>query len=979
MKRMLAAMLTLLMLVNPVLACVAEEAGVLEEPILEFAEACEEAEAEPVQEIVVDSAEISVAEVTADESTEESAEEFYVEVTEMHAEATAADATEALADESVAEAAEPTAGASAAGSAAMSAEEIIIEFAEESVEEPVAESTEATVEETEAELDEEPLLELLEEPEEVIEEPEGTVEQQSNNMLSRSSTLPKVVFTSSKQDGDPVCVNEYVTIQWDDSISSRFMVNVKLLDGAPTNRDDEAGTALIPPQTVTYNNYIHFMVPDAKGRYIKVNVLGSDLDGNQTEQSSWIYLYIHDITKLEAPELHFTSITVETNKEYEFTWEPVEGASYHNAIAMYVKNPHGDWLEYYNHFGDYCDSSLPFIFYWPGTYYVDVTAFKEIDGTPFFSPYSRITVTAVGDCPHEGGWTTYSLASERGQAAMDVWDGELLEEHCVDVDSSAYHERYIPRIDLCTICLEPMQMFYEEVQEPHYFVGGVCQKCDYGSDEMLTGAPAVNSVTASQTILSNGQAQATYTVKTTANTTSVKMYSEDGTLIKTFNSSNASYSTSGSVRTWTLKYAFSNDGTRTMSFAASDGSTTSAKKAYTVTLYGVQVKSAAFSPSSVKVGTAAKATIKTNSGANYLHMYSEDGNWIKTWTASSNSTVSGGVRTWNISYAFAVAGNRTMTFKASRDNANPKAGVTAKVTVTSGTASTSITSVGASTTSVTAKNTLKFTIKTPTSANYIKMYAENGGLVKTWSGNSYYTTSGSVRTWTLPYAFSNAGNRTVTFKASNSGSDLSAGKSISIKVLAIPNVTSASASVTTVTAKNTMTFTAKTPTNAYSLSLYAEDGSKVKTWNSSGNSTVSGSVRTWKVSYAFSGAGNRRVTLKASANGVQYGTGKTLAITVLPVPSVSMALFAEDTVMRGEQTSIIVMSSTNGYYLHMFLENGTLYKTWNASGNSTVSGSTRVWQVPYTFSGAGTRKLTFKVSANNAHYGTGKTATIVVQ
>ena len=492
---------------------------------------------------------------------------------------------------------------------------------------------------------------------------------------------------------------------------------------------------------------------------------------------------------------------------------------------------------------------------------------------------------------------------------------------------------------------------------------------------VIIGGLSIDSLTAVQSLTASGQVQVTYTVKTPVNATQLYMYSESGAQIATFTGSNASYTDSGSTRTWTVKYTFINDGMRTMYFAASDGSSTGDKQALPMTLCGAQVQSAAFNPTTAEQGTAAKATVRTSSGASYLHMYSEDGSLIKTWAASGNSTASGSVRTWSISYSFVSAGNRTMTFKASTDNANPKSGVQAKLTVVAG---TPIVSAVCSHSSITAQNTLTFTVKTGTEANYLKMYAEGGGLVKTWTAGGNSQDSGSVRTWTLPYAFANAGNRTVTFKASKDGVNMGTGKSVSVKVLAVPAVTSAACSHASITAQNTLTFTVRTPANAYVLSLYSENGTRVKTWYT-GDSTLSGDVRTWKLSYAFMGAGDRVVTLKASADGSHYGTGKSVSVKVLAVPEVRSAAFSKATAKAGESVTIVVETPANAYNLHMFLESGALYRTWHSADYATKTENGVVWNIPYAFGGTGTRKLTFKASADGSHYGTGKTATITIQ
>jgi len=258
------------------------------------------------------------------------------------------------------------------------------------------------------------------------------------------------------------------------------------------------------------------------------------------------------------------------------------------------------------------------------------------------------------------------------------------------------------------------------------------------------------------------------------------------------------------------------------------------------------------------------------------------------------------------------------------------------------------------------------------------MYAESGSLVKTWAASGNSTVSGTQRRWVVTYAFSNSGTRTMTFKASYDGTYYGQGKTAKVTVNALPAVTSASSSLKELTAKNTLTLTVKAPSAGTYLGLYAENGVLVKTWSASGNSTVANGVRTWSVKYAFQGAGNRTITLKVSPDGTNFGAGKSVTVNVLPLPSIQMALFAEETVKRNEAMEIVVMSSTNAYFLHMYREDGVLVKTWKAADSSTVSGGLRVWTVSYAFAGDGERTMTFKTSADNKNVGAGKKATITV-
>ena len=121
----------------------------------------------------------------------------------------------------------------------------------------------------------------------------------------------------------------------------------------------------------------------------------------------------------------------------------------------------------------------------------------------------------------------------------------------------------------------------------------------------------------------------------------------------------------------------------------------------------------------------------------------------------------------------------------------------------------------------------------------------------------------------------------MTFKACADGYGFyGEGKTVSFKVTAsLPAVTSVTASPATVVAKQSVTFTVNTPSTAKYLAMFSENGSKVKVWGMTGNSTVSGSVRTWTVTYAIANKGNRVLTFKCSANGT-YGEGKTVSVKV---------------------------------------------------------------------------------------------------
>ena len=456
------------------------------------------------------------------------------------------------------------------------------------------------------------------------------------------------------------------------------------------------------------------------------------------------------------------------------------------------------------------------------------------------------------------------------------------------------------------------------------------------------------------------------------------MYGEGGALIKTWDMA-WNVSDSGDVRTWNVDYTFSSAGERKMTFkASSDGVNMGEGRTAVITVASgaPAVGRAEFGKSIAAKGETVNITVTTNSDATQLIMYSEGGGKVKTWAADGNSAVSGGMRVWNVSYAFVSAGNRTLTFKASRDGGATvgkakTAGIkVVEAKVTSAAFNSSIGYVNAAT---------GMTVKTNADMKYLHMYAENGALVKTWAADGNSGVSGSVRTWNISYVFGGAGSRTMTFRTSVDGEYKSAG--VSAKVLlasGAPAVGQVLFSKKIAAKGETVTITVKTNSDATQLIMYSEGGGKVKTWAADGNSSVSGTVRVWKVTYAFGGAGNRTITFKASRDGGKtVGKGNSAGIQVISA-NVTSAKFNSSIGYVKNAMGITVQTHADVKYLYMYGEGGALIKKWDASGNSSVSGSVRTWNVSYAFSSAGNRKMTFKGSIDGAYTGTGMTASVLV-
>ena len=154
--------------------------------------------------------------------------------------------------------------------------------------------------------------------------------------------------------------------------------------------------------------------------------------------------------------------------------------------------------------------------------------------------------------------------------------------------------------------------------------------------------------------------------------------------------------------------------------------------------------------------------------------------------------------------------------------------------------------------------------------------------------------------------------------------------------------------------KKNVTITATTSTNVTKLSMY-NGSSLITSWT--GGYTDSGSTRTWKVSYAFSGAGSRTMTFIGTDSNGTDTEAKTAAITVTAAPTLNSVKFNSASVQVKKTVGITAATSTNVTKLSMY-NGSSLIKTWTSG--YTDSGSTRTWKVSYAFSGAGSRTMTFK-------------------
>ncbi len=390
------------------------------------------------------------------------------------------------------------------------------------------------------------------------------------------------------------------------------------------------------------------------------------------------------------------------------------------------------------------------------------------------------------------------------------------------------------------------------------------------------GTPEIKSAAYTQSMQADGSSKVTFTVRTSPSVSKVQVYLENNALLKTVNSG---YTDADGVRTWMIQQTFSVDGERIVSFKGlTAGGEESALATIKPTVKCAKVTSAAFSPASVTAGSAAKAVVKTSSGATHLALYTETGAKIRTYDAAAYSTVTGNVRTWNVSYTFSGTGNRSLTFKASVGGGSfSTASKTAALSVISAVPAVNSASY-AQTMQADGSSKVTFTVKTNTAVTKVKMYIENNALLKSVTGG--YTDANGVRTWKIDQVFSADGVRTVSFGGVSAKGTESAKLTIKPTVKCA-KVTSAAFSPASVTAGSAAKAVVKTSSGATHLALYTETGAKIRTYDAATYSTVTGNVRTWNVSYTFSGTGNRSLTFKASVGGGSFSTAsKTAKLTV---------------------------------------------------------------------------------------------------
>ena len=189
-----------------------------------------------------------------------------------------------------------------------------------------------------------------------------------------------------------------------------------------------------------------------------------------------------------------------------------------------------------------------------------------------------------------------------------------------------------------------------------------------------------------------------------------------------------------------------------------------------------------------------------------------------------------------------------------------------------------------------------------------------------------------------------------------------------------PTVYSVKFSKTAATQGQEVTITVRTSLNAAKLTMYDENGNKAKTWKK--GYTDCDKVRTWKLTFKFSKAGNRTLGFTATNIFDKESDALIARITVTEPPTLNSVDFYKKKVTQKQKVMILAETSTNTVQLAMYDENGKKAKIWN-TGYVDTDG-VRIWMVYYAFKDAGKRTLTFRAIDANEAETKGRTAKITI-
>ena len=304
------------------------------------------------------------------------------------------------------------------------------------------------------------------------------------------------------------------------------------------------------------------------------------------------------------------------------------------------------------------------------------------------------------------------------------------------------------------------------------------KKTGKGKAVSVTVLPGVTSAKVAKVKI-NAAGTAKFTVKTNAGAKYLHQFDANGKQIARWGASKyAKLSSDRKSLIWTVTRKINTSGEKKYTFKASlDKKKTGEGKSVKVTVLS-RVESAKVKTATIKAGAKARFTVKTDTGANYLFMYSSSGKQIKKWKKAGNAKLSADKKSlvWTVTYKFGSGGVYTDYFKSSADGTFVGIRKTVKVTVLP-----KVVKVAASKKSVKKGKKLTFTVTTDANAKYLYMYQGKTRL-KSWAASKYSKLSGKKRIWKVQYKFNKAGKKKYTFKAALKNKKPGAGKSVTINV-----------------------------------------------------------------------------------------------------------------------------------------------------------------------------------------------------
>ncbi len=278
-----------------------------------------------------------------------------------------------------------------------------------------------------------------------------------------------------------------------------------------------------------------------------------------------------------------------------------------------------------------------------------------------------------------------------------------------------------------------------------------------------------------------------------------------------------------------------------------------------------EVISAEASPNTLLVGNTTTFTVKTNTKATKLIMYTETGAIADEWSDSSYYTDNGNERIWTIEREIYSAGKRFLTFKASDgENVNDLSTATVTLQVTSEGKTMQTTLTSQKNVTITIGESYYATWKTDiTTQSYNLLIYYNGNLIRTIKNYRY-------QSYTLtPAMLSNQGEYAIEVIPYYPGYD-AIGDTATITVspseistTVIKNIDSTSEVVCNV---DNFECTVTTNANTNKVVLEYELGNRSELTLASSTTTE----KTWKLSKKLNYIGKRKLTVRAlDSNGIE--------------------------------------------------------------------------------------------------------------